>query len=403
MSLMSGSRRWAMLVLLFLASVLNYLDRQTLSMLKPSIKADFALTDVHYSALVSMFMMPYIVMYAVSGGLVDRFGARLCMRFFVGFWSLATLLTGLVKNVWQLGVCRFALGAAEPGNWPGGVQALTLHFRASQRGFVIGLVQAGSAAGAILAPPLVALMALNYGWRSAFVVSGALGLVWLILWLLVYRAKDDLPALTKARPDWRALFRRRELWGLMAARLFSDPVWYFYLFWLPGYLQERLGLSLGQAGAIGWMPFLAADLLGVAAAAFSDHLVRRGAVPSLARRSVLIGASILAPLGMLIPHLGGLYAVLALFGLTGGICLTWTFTTTTLAGDLFRPGESATVVGLMGAAGAAGGLIFNGLVGAVVMHTSYVPVFFATGSMHVIAAIILAMTVSGALRRSQSV
>ena len=388
------SRRWLMLALLFLASVLNYMDRQTLSILKPLIKQEFAFTDVHYSGLVAAFMAPYIVMYILGGKMVDKHGSRMCMSLFVGLWSVATMATGFVKNVWQLSVCRFTLGVAEPGNFPGGIRALSLHFSAAQRGVVIGVFSAGSSVGAIVAPPVVAFMATHFGWRSAFLISGGLGMVWVCAWRLVYPAKvERFSTQAGARSTVRDLLKKRELWSLLVARSISDPVWYFYLFWLPGYLQESLGLTLSEAGAVGWAPFLIADLGGVGAGAFSDRLVRSGVEAVTARKRVLMGAALFAPLGILVPHVSHLYCSLAIFSIAGVVCLTWIFNTSTLASDLFRKEDMGTVIGILGAAGATGGLMFNAAIGTVVECLGYAPVFYVAGVLHIAAALVVGLTI----------
>lgn len=384
------SRRWLILGLLFVASVLNYFDRQTLSILKPTIKAEFGLTDADYSTLLSVFMAPYILMYVLGGRLVDRHGSRICMALFVGVWSAATVATGFVRNVWQLGVCRFVLGVAEPGNWPGGIRALSILFPASQRGFAISFFSAGSAFGSILAPPVIAWMAVHHGWRSAFWIPGIIGLVWVGAWWLVFcKSDDEAPPEEAARPSWRELLARRELWGLLLARLISDPVWYFYLFWIPGYFQEKLGLSLVQAGVIGWIPFLVADLGGIGSASLSDKFVRGGVAPIDARKRVLFAMACIGPLGVLAPSMESTAGVLAIFSLVGAMCLTWTFNTSTLVGDIFPKNATGAVIGVMGAAGATGGLLFNSQIGKVVENYGYGPVFLATGILHPLAAIIL--------------
>lgn len=386
----SHRRRWLILGLLFVASLLNYFDRQTLSILKPTIKSEYGLTDSDYSVLLTAFMAPYIVMSILGGRLVDRHGSRLGMALFVGVWSAATAATGFVRNVWQLGFCRFVLGSAEPGNWTAGIRAIALLFPASQRGFAVSFFSAGAALGSILAPPIIAWMAVHYGWRSAFWVPGAVGAVWVVAWWLAFRRRDDeAPPGEEARPAWSELLRRRELWGLLLARLISDPVWYFYLFWIPGYFQEKLGLSLVQAGAIGWIPFLAADLGGIGTASLSDRFVRAGVDPVAARKRVLFAMACLGPVGAAAPFLNSTAAVLVVFSLAGAMCLTWTFNTATLIGDLFPKNATGAVMGMIGAAGATGALIFNSQIGGIVDRFGYAPVFLITAVLHPLAALVL--------------
>lgn len=394
MSPAANPRRWVILGLLFTASLLNYLDRQTLSILKPTIKGEFGLTDADYSMLLTVFMVPYVVMYVMSGVFVGRVGSRLSMSLFVGVWSAATVAAGFVRNVWQLGACRFVLGVAEPGNWTAGLRAISILFPASQRGFAVSVFSAGSALGAILAPPIIAWIAVNHGWRSAFWIPGVAGFVWVVVWWFTYRKSDDVAPVETAAPlGWRELLRRREVWGLLLARLISDPVWYFYLFWIPGYFQEKMGLSLVTAGMIGWIPFLIADIGGVGTASLSDKFVRGGLDPVAARKRVLFASACLAPIGVLVSHMGSNAGVLAVFSLVGAICLTWTFNTATLVADIFPKSSVGLVMGIIGAAGATGGLIFNSQIGAIVDRVGYGPVFRVTGLLHPLAAIILGLMV----------
>jgi MFS transporter, ACS family, hexuronate transporter len=396
-------RRWFILALLFVASVLNYFDRQTLSILKPTIKAEFALTDSGYSTLLTLFMAPYIVMYVLSGVMVGKVGSRISMSVFVGVWSLATAAAGFAKTFGQLGVCRFVLGIAEPGNWTAGIRALSLLFSPSQRGFAVGVFSAGSALGSILAPPLIAWMTVRYGWRSAFWIPGVLGLFWVAAWWFTFRKQDDVAPVGETAPlSWRELFQRRALWGLLLARLISDPVWYFYLFWIPGYFQEKLGLSLTQAGAIGWIPFLAADLGGVGTSSLSDWFVRRGLAPVAARKRVLFAAACFAPLGIIASHLDSTAGVLVIFSVVGAMCLTWTFNTATLVGDLFPKNSVGTVMGIIGAAGATGALVFNSQIGAVIDRVGYGPAFMAAALLHPVAAVVMGTLVRPPKPASQS-
>jgi len=384
-------RKWIILGLLFVASLLNYFDRQTLSILKPTIKAEYGLNDADYSTLLSVFMAPYIVMYILGGRLVDRWGARLCMSVFVGVWSMSTAATGFVRSLWQLGACRFMLGVAEPGNWAGGVRALASLFPSNQRGFAISVFSAGSAIGSMIAPPAIAFMALRYGWRSAFCIPGVVGLAWVAGWLCFYRKSDDaVPAGQTNNEKWTNFLKRRDFWAILLARGVSDPVWYFYLFWVPGYLQEGLGLSLSQAGALGWIPFLFADAWGISSASLSDKFVRNGVPAATARKRVLYAMACVAPVGILAPHVGSVTVAIVIFSLVCATCLTWTFNTTTLIADLFPRNATGFVVGAVGAAGATGGLIFNSVIGGVIDRTGYGLVFLITGLLHPAGALILA-------------
>ena|ERR1035438_9855247 len=390
MSLTPNRRRWVIFGLLFGSWLLSYFDRQTLSMLKPTIKAEFGLTDSDYSVLLTLFMAPYVVMYVLSGTIVDRIGSRVTLSIFNGVWSTAMICIGFVRSIWQFGACRFTLGLAAPGTVPAAIRTISILFPVGQRGFVIGLFGSASTVGTILAPPLVALMAAHFGWRAAFWIPGIIGFAWIAAWRLTFRASDDEVSQDKVtRPMWRKMVRSREVWGLVSARFISDPVWYFYLFWLPGYFQERLGLSLTQAGAVCWIPWLAANLGGVSSGLLSDKLVRGGWEPTTARKRVLLCAAVIGPLGVLVPHMSTTVGVLIIACPVAVMCLTWTVGTPALIGDMFPKNAIGGVVGLTQAAGAAGGLLFNSQVGRMVEHVGYGPVFLCTGLLHPIAALII--------------
>jgi ACS family hexuronate transporter-like MFS transporter len=383
-------RRWIIFGLLFSAWVLSYFDRQALSMLKPAIKAEFGLKDSDYSVLITLFMAPYVVMYVLGGRIVDRVGSRLTLSIFNGVWAATLACVGLVRSAWQFGACRFVLGSAAPCTVPAAIRTISILFPSEQRGVVIGVFGAASTVGTILAPPLVAFVASRYGWRSAFWITGIIGLAWVVAWRLTFRASDDEVSSDEAtRPQWRKIVRSREVWGLVSARLISDPVWYFYLFWLPGYFQENLGLSLTQAGAVVWIPWLAANLGGICSGWVSDTLVRRGLEPLTARKRVLLCVTMIAPLGVLVPHMSSIVGVLLVTCPVAAMCLTWTVGTPALISDIFPKNAIGGIVGISQAAGAAGGLLFNSQVGRLVEHSGYTPIFLCTGLLHPIAAIIL--------------
>ena len=315
-------RRWFILAVIFAAVVLNYFDRQIVSILKPTLKETFTMDDRGYALVVNVFTVCYATMYPVAGWLADRFGARVLMLVGILGWSTACLCTGLTTSLRQLTFFRGMLGLFEPIAFPAQLRVVTVWFPGTLRGTANSLCVAGSSIGAIIAPPLVAWITLRYGWHAAFIIPGAIGLAMAGLWLLVYR--DPPPAVVEAITEravdnrgtaftWPQLWKTRSLWGILLCRFISDPVWYFCLFWLPGYLQERTGLTLEQLGMVGWIPFLAADLGGVGSAAWSDYLVKRGVTPLRARKVMLTTVAALAPVAILTPHLPNPAAVLVVF------------------------------------------------------------------------------------------
>ena len=394
--------RWVILGMLFISTFLNYLDRQTLSVLKPAIKAEFGLDDSGYANIVMAFLVTYMFAYTLGGRLVDWVGSRISLTLFVGTWSLASLGTGLSQTLGQLTACRVVLGAAEPGNYPAALRAATTWFPAKLRGFAASFYQAGSATAAVLAMPIIALVATRWGWRATFVIPGVLGLVWAAAWWAIYRSPSPAYAAEVAarraeapRIPWARLLRHRNLWGIVLARMVSDQVWYFCLFWMPGYFQENLRLSLLLAGLIGWIPFLCADLGGIGSGLLSDRLVARGRQPWQARKLILAGAACFAPVAAVIPFAPHLVVAVAGFCVVATVCQVWLFNITTLVSDVFPRTSVASVLGISGSFGAFGGLVSNKLIGTFVGSLGFTPVLLALAGLHLIAAAIVMKLVAG--------
>ena len=385
--------RWIILALLFIATAINFIDRQTLSVLAPTLRRELHLSEADYANVVTAFLVSYMVMYSVSGRLLDRFGVRLGLAACIGWWSLATMLTARATNAFGLAAYRFLLGVGEPGIFPGGVKVCGEWFPHRLRAFAIGFFSSGSAVGALIAPPLIAWITLRYGWRMAFLLPGAVGLIWIPLWLLVYRpnradSETSGPTETPARSWWQ-LMRERRVWALVLPRLVSDPVWYLYLFWLPDYLQRERGLSLREIGLYGWVPFLFADLGAVGGGALSDGLVRRGRRPRRARITILVMVGCLAPLGALVGFLPTTTMAIALTCLIAFLTQCWATNTSALTADTFEPGETGTVAGMMGTAGSLGGVLFAQLLGAAIAASGYSSAFVLGAVMHPLAVALL--------------
>lgn len=387
------NKRWAILALLFLATVINFVDRQTLSILAPTLRGELHLSDSDYANVVTAFLAAYTVMYTVSGRLLDRFGVRLGLVACIGWWSLATMLTARATNAFSLAAFRFLLGVGEPGIFPGGVKVCGEWFPRRLRAFAIGFFSSGSAIGALIAPPLIAWITLLYGWRMAFLLPGAIGLVWIPVWLLVYspnRAKlEETAEMVAPSRSWRQLLGERRVWALVLPRMVSDPVWYLYLFWLPDYLQRERGLSLREIGLYGWIPFLFADLGAMGGGALSDFLIRRGWPAQRARIALLITVACLAPLGALVGFLPTAATAIALTCLIAFLTQCWATNTSALTADTFAQAETGSVAGMMGTAGSLGGVLFTQLLGVAIAAFGYSSAFVLGAVMHPLAASLL--------------
>ncbi len=392
----SSLRLFLIAGLLFTASFLNYLDRQTLSVLKPTIKAEFHLDDSGYALLVNAFTFTYAAAYIGSGWLVERIGVRLALTIGIAGWSLATIGSGLAGSFFVLMIFRALLGLIEPVHFPSAMRALTLWVDSTRRATWMSVSGAGGTVGAIVAVPLIAWLATSYSWHASFIVPGLFGLVLAGVWWTVYR-DPVVPALTPTAPavalPWPKLWRQRALWGIVIARFISDPVWYFCLFWMPGYFQEKRGLSLAESGFVGWIPFLAANVGGLTAAIYSDRLGRRWGNPMKARIRLLATVALLGPLAILTPHMPGLGLTLAVLSGVGVVCLTWLFILGPLVGDAFPAGNVASVWAIAGAFGATGAIIFNYSLGQLTSTLGTERMFLLLGLLHPVAAVVLVFLV----------
>lgn len=394
------ARRWLYIGLAFLATVINYLDRQTLSVAAPVLRHELGFGDIEYSRIVSAFMLAYTVMNGISGPLIDRIGTRWGYGACMLWWSAAGALHSLVRTPLQLGACRFLLGMGEAGNWPAAVRVVSEWFPVRERALASGIFNSGSAVGAVIAPPLVAWLILHSGWQSAFWMIGLTGFVWFVVWMVVYRTPPASSAAdTQPAPPVLDLLRQRFVWSLTAAKIFFDPVWYFYIFWFPQYLSSVHGFSLAQIGAVAWIPFLTADIGNLAGGAFSALLLRRGASVMAARRAsfivfpLMMTAAIPAVLAPSAPVAVACVS-LATFGYTG--CLA---NMLALPADRYPRNTLASIWGLASLGSGSGGMLFSLVTGWVVAHFSYGPVFVGFGLLPLLTSALLLGVVCPALQR----
>lgn len=386
-------RRWAVVALLFVATAINYLDRQTLSVLGPTLRTELHLTDRDYSNAVSAFLFSYAVMYTLAGRWIDYVGVRIGMAACVAWWSIATMLTALARGPLSLIGARFLLGIGEPGVFPAGMKACGELFPPKARAMPIGIFSSGVSVGAVLAPPLIGLLAIKWGWQAAFIIPGAIGLLWLPLWFLVYK-KPVASHLTPAgevevRTPWLAFLRQRKVWGLLLARFGSDPVWYFYLFWLPTYLSQARGMTLTQIALFAWIPYVFADIGNVVGGWFTDRLISRGWTPARARVFALCCVALLAPFGAFVGFAETQAQVIAVACLIAFLCQVWSTNTATLAADICGPGERGTVMGMMGTCGSIGGIFFNFYLPYVIATSGYPGAFIVAALLHPMGVILL--------------
>lgn len=399
--------RWLILALLFLSTTINYIDRQALSVLTKTLRDELGLTSTQYGDITSVFMACYTVGWVIAGVMIDKIGARIGFALSVLVWSVSALLHAFATGPLSLGIFRGLLGVSEAGNWPAGGKAIACWFPRGRRAFAMAIFDGGSAVGAITAPPLVGLLALHFGWRAAFVVTGLLGLIWLAGWLVVYHAPERHPWLT---PEERArvlrevgavrqggvlgaamlrIMRHWKLWGLMVTRLVATPVWWFYVLWLPDYFSKGRGFSLKELALFGWIPYLAVDLGKVMGGKTSDWLLERGRGATLARKSVMVCGALLMMGGLMVVEAGNAASAIA------WVCVAtfgfgmWSANILALHADMFPAETMGSAVGLTGMAASLSGAAFTFAVGRIVERAGYAPAFWAAGLLSLLACLAL--------------
>jgi MFS transporter, ACS family, hexuronate transporter len=390
--------RWVMIGFVFLATVINYLDRQTLAVVAPKLIEQFHMSNETYGFILSAFMLAYTIMNGVSGPLLDRLGTRLGYALSMAWWSTAGILHALAVGPVTLGVFRFLLGMGEAGNWPAGVKVVAEWFPHRERALASGIFNSGAAIGAVGAPPLVVWLVLRLGWPAAFVLVGLLGYVWLIGWWLLYYTPSHVRAEVTARPatPWR-LLRTRFLASLTLSKVFLDPVWYFYIFWFPQYLSSVHGFSMAEIGMTAWIPFLSADAGNIVGGWFTGRLIRRGwSVPVARKVSVSLSALLMTAAipAALCSNVGLAIALIstATFGYT-----SYSANALAFPADVFPKNMVGSIWGLASMGSGFGGMLFSWLSGRIIDQYGYTPVIIGYGVMPLISLAIV-LFVMGPLR-----
>ena len=404
--------RWWIVALLFGAAVLNYVDRQTLSALAPTIQHDLDMDDRAYANVVNIFLVAYTIAYLVSGRIADVMGTRASMVLFVAWWSVANMLTAAARGVPSLGVYRFALGLGEAGVWPAASKAVSEWFPAKERALAIGFYTMGATIGATVAPYLVIplathaynetmpmlarLLGQGTGWRLAFILTGAVGLAWLIPWLWLYRQPRQSALITQPELDlieqsaaaedpadspkanawtWRQVFLFRGTWLLLLGRLITDPVWYFYQFWFPKYLSADRHLSQEQL-KITWIVYAAAGVGSLFGGWLSGQFVKRGMAPAFSRLWVMLGCACLMPLSPFIAQAAGLNLAMTLTVCTVLAALAWLINISSLVVDVVPKHSLGTVFSVVATGSTLGGIVMNMIVATMVSGPSTKPAGF---------------------------
>ena len=397
----TGHVRWLICVLLFFAASVNYMDRQVIGLLKPTLQAQFGWTEIGYSDIILAFQLAYGASLLFIGKLIDRVGTRIGFALAVLFWSVAAMAHAAAGSVFQFGVARFSLGIGEAGSFPASIKAVAEWFPKKERALATGIFNSGSNVGAILAPLLVPWLTIRFGWRMAFIGTGALGMLWIVAWLAFYRRPEEskllMPlevAFIQSDPDtvkttaipWRTMLRLRQAWAVGLGKFFTDPIWWVYLFWMPDFLNRNLKLDLKGMALPLFVVYSGACVGSVSGGWLSSALLKRGWTVNASRKVAMLMCALAVTPIMLAARTTHPWLAVILVALAAGAHQGWSANIYTLASDMFPRGAVASVVGFGTLLGSIGGMIMSYGVGDILQRTgSYVPIFIVAGTAYLIA------------------
>ncbi|WP_434400869.1 MFS transporter [Sphingobacterium spiritivorum] len=382
---MKNKIAWLVLVMVFVATGLNFLDRQVLSMTIIKIQEEFHITDVQYGWINTSFLISYALMFTVGGRIIDTVGGKLGLGLAVLIWSIACFLHGVMQNFYQLLAFRFLLGFGEGGCFPGAAKVVYEWFDEKKRGMANGIAIGGSAIGAVLAPPLTIYVASTFSWRASFIIPAIVGIIWVITWFLIPWKKylgTQKEKVVSQGVSFARILKNKYLWVFVMIRFLLDPVLYFLMFWVPKYLSEYRGMSFERIGDLFWIPFLALGISNIFGGWISDRLIQRGISLNKARKWVMgvaAGLTLCAPFIAFVDSYQLAIALLALLLFAHGF---WITNYITAISDIFGSKATSTVVGLSGTAGALSSLLVNPFIGEIVTRYSYTPLWITAGLMY---------------------
>jgi MFS transporter, ACS family, hexuronate transporter len=396
-------------MLLMGVTIVNYLDRTCLSVAAPTLKKELSINEVDFSNIVIAFQLTYLIMQPFSGRIIDWLNLRVGLALSIGWWSVAQMLSGFAMGWPAFAAFRALLGVGEAGNFPAGAKTVSLWFRPRERTVATGIFNVGAGLGQAIAAPLVVFVILQYNWQTAFVITGAVGLVWVALWLLIYRSPEDHPWMSPAelahiregqtelavkeepaeKGVWKVVLGQKNFWALAAARFLSEPAWQFFTYWIPLYLATERHMKLKAIGYFAWVPFIAGDVGCLFGGFLSPFFFKLGSSVLTARK---LSASVCAVIMVGAIFIGSApSAGWAIFFFCIGAFAHQAMSSTllTLPADLFPKRTVATANGLSGMVGGFGGLLFTKVVGVVAMSVGYAPLFVAIAFFDLIGAAFL--------------
>jgi ACS family hexuronate transporter-like MFS transporter len=406
-----GRVRWTVCAMLFLATSINYMDRQVIAILKPTLEHSIGMTEVSYGYIVDAFQIAYAIGLLAAGRLIDKLGTRIGYMLVMAIWSVSAMGHALASSVLEFGFARFSLGLGESGNFPAAIKTVAEWFPRNERSLATGIFNSGANVGAILAPAIVPWVTLRYGWHAAFLTTGIFSVLWILWWFRYYRKPTDHPTLTARELQyiyqesavdlgpsipWRRLLRCRQTWAFSLAKFLTDPIWWFYLFWLPSYFSTKFNLNLSHLG----LPLIVVynvSVIGSIGGGWLPALFRRlGLSPNYARlAAMLVCASLVVPI-FTAASVKSLWTAILLIGMAAGAHQGWSANLFTTSSDMFPRSAVGAVVGIGGMAGSAGSALFAFFAGHILQLThSYASLFGVASSAYLVALLVLYLLAPG--------
>lgn len=395
-----GYYRWTICALLFFATTINYIDRQVLGILAPDLQREIGWNEIDYGYIVTAFQAAYALGMVIVGRLLDRFGTKIGFTVAIAVWSIAAMGHALARSVIGFAIARFSLGLGEAANFPASIKTVAEWFPKKERALATGIFNAGSNVGAIAAPMMVPWIALSWGWQWAFIATGVIGFFWIIFWWMLYErpeqqkrlGKEELSYIQSDPPDppvkipWMSLLKHKQVWAFAIAKFMTDPIWWFYLYWVPKYLNTSYGLTLDKIGPPLIIIYVMADVGSVGGGWLSSSLIKRGWSVNKGRKTAMLICAICVVPIVLASQASELWIAVALLSLATAAHQGWSANLFTTTSDMFPRKAIGSIVGLGGMAGAIGGMLIATLAGFLLQLTgSYIVLFAICGSVYLIA------------------
>jgi ACS family hexuronate transporter-like MFS transporter len=398
-----GNHRWTICALLFFATTINYIDRQVLGILAPDLQKAIGWNEIEYGYIVTAFSAAYALGMVLVGRLMDKFGTKIGYSVAMAVWSIAAMAHSFASSVVGFAIARFSLGLGESGNFPAAIKTVAEWFPKKERALATGIFNAGSNVGAVAAPLVVPWLTLTYGWQSAFIATGAIGFIWIIFWVILYEKPEqhkrlkagELAYIQSDPPDtqekipWIKLMKHKQVWAFAIAKFMTDPIWWFYLYWVPKYLNKSYGLTLEKIGPPLIVIYLIADVGSIGGGWLSSFFIKRGWSVNKGRKTAMLICAIAVMPIVFASQASELWMAVALLSLATAAHQGWSANLFTTVSDMFPRKAIGSIVGFGGMAGAVGGMLIATMAGFILEFTgSYLVLFIICGSIYILAYLI---------------